>query len=541
MNKPHPAIYLIFLVFCLGTSSLSAQPAPIPGQVLIELQPHVHPDDFLRIWNLGRSPSETLSWKKNLSPSFNIHLFKIGMPENTPLSLPENLQDLEAVLAAQWDYELRFNAVPDDPDYPSQWSLPHVGAEQAWDQTTGGLSAQGDTLVVAILDAGFDVYHYDLAPNIWRNRQEIPNDGLDNDANGYTDDTLGWNFADDSTEHPADLHGTSVAGIIGAAGNNNKGISGMNWNIKMMLLTTQTVSQVVEAYSYILDQRWRYQESNGEMGALVVATNASFGVAGMFCSQQPIWGAMYDRLGQAGILTAAAASNEPVNIDETGDMPASCPSPFLVTVLETGYQDQKDPSSAFGPLSIDMGAPGTGILTTQPNNKYGNFHGTSASAPHVCGAIALLFSNPCPQFAEDIIRSPQQSALVVRSALLQGVAPVESLDGLTLTGGRLDVAESMQVLEQQCWEEAPDVLKILRIFPNPAIEGVEVEFQCNPEEEIHYRVIDMIGQTVLENQLPASPWPVRHLYIPLGAFSGGYYLIALRDGSHHVSKAFFLQ
>lgn len=540
MNYSHLGSYLIFHLLCFGNTTLPAQPAPIPGYVLVELQPNFHPDDFLKTWNTGRSPSETLKREKTLSLPLNIHLFKTGNPDLTPPGLLENLDGLEMVRAAQWDYPLDFHAVPDDPGYPNQWSFPHVGADIAWDQTTGGLTASGDTIVVAILDGGFDVAHPDLAPNIWVNRGEIAGDGLDNDANGLTDDYRGWNFADDSPGHPLDLHGTSVAGIIGAAGNNATGMTGMNWHLKMMLFTTQNVSDVVEAYSYILDQRQLYQHSGGEKGALVVATNASFGVAGVFCEQQAVWGGMYDRLGQAGILTAVATVNEPVNVEVVGDMPSSCPSPFLVTVLQTDHQDAKDPSSGFGALSIDMGAPGTGIYTTQPGNKYGYFQGTSAAAPHVCGAIALLFSIPCQEFAEGILAAPQQSALMVRNALLEGVLPMPALEGLTQTGGRLSVDRSLDYLEEQCEKENPGGLEILNIFPNPSEEGVQIEFQSDSQKDIQYRLTNAIGQTALEGSLPGSPWPVKHLYLPLGSLPKGCYMIGLSDGRYQVSKVFFL-
>ena len=114
--------------------------------------------------------------------------------------------------------------MPDDPNLASQWGLFTIGTEKVWELTKGGVSALGDTIVVAILDTGFDINHEDLKGNIWINKGEKPGDKLDNDQNGYIDDVSGWNFIHQNATHIADNHGSSVAGIIGAKGNNGKGI-----------------------------------------------------------------------------------------------------------------------------------------------------------------------------------------------------------------------------------------------------------------------------------------------------------------------------
>jgi len=533
-----PRGFLRFLILLAFIPKLAAQPGN--RIFLAELEENTNPEALTTDWNADRSAEGSLSWSKTLSGPFRIHLLHIDPPPADPGEWIENFRHLPGVRAAQWDYPLEFHAIPDDPDYPLQWSLPHTGAEEVWDQTTGGLTAAGDTIVVAVLDAGFDLSHPDLAANIWLNRGEIPGDGLDNDNNGYTDDLQGWNFADDSPEHPVDAHGTSVAGIIGAVGNNGEGIAGINWSVKMMPFTTTHVSDVIEAYSYILDQRRLYRESHGEKGAFVVATNASFGLAGVFCYEQPVWAGMYDLLGREGILTTAATANEPVNVDQEGDMPSTCASPFLIAVLQTGKEDEKGPSSAYGPFSIDLGAPGTDILSTRPGGNYGSFGGTSAAAPHVCGAIGLLYSMPCALFAANALETPLQTALAVKDAILRGAVPVEDLHDLTITGGRLSVANSFEILGNQCINGLETGLGILKIFPNPAIAGIEIEYLTNGNEPLSFRLFTSTGQMIREETPDPFPWAVKRFYLDLPSLPRGVYFLSLTDGRSSATKAFFV-
>jgi hypothetical protein len=487
-------------------------------------------------WSQPAAGRVIVEWEDN-----TISLLQTDQQPADPAAWMEAFRQQPGVKAAQWDYPLEFYAIPDDPRYDGQWNLPQIGADEVWDITTGGLTALGDTIVIAILDGGFDIEHPDLAGNIWINRGEIPGDGIDNDDNGYTDDVHGWDFADDSPSHPVDYHGTSVAGIAGARGNNARGITGLNWNVKMLLCTTRTVSDVVEAYQYIIRQRELYTASGGEQGAFIVATNASFGLSEVFCEEQPVWAGMYDKLGYAGILTAAAASNNGLNADQAGDMPATCGSPFLITTLNSDQNDAKDPGSGFGPVSIDMGAPGSDIPATQPGNKYGNFNGTSAAAPHVCGAIALLYSMPCETFAQSMKKAPQQAALTVRRALLDGVSPSPGLEELTLTGGRLSIINSLEIMEAECEQEEQNVLKILDIYPNPAREGIEVCYNAHDQKRISWRLIHFTGQCILQQTLPVSnSLNNKRFYLSLPNLPQGLYLLALTDGQVQVSKPFFI-
>lgn len=452
-----------------------------------------------------------------------------NVPEN-PDSWLQTFRMSHGVVAAQWDYRLEFKAVPNDPEFKRQWSLPHTGTDRAWKLSTGGVTAAGDTIVVAIIDGGFDIGHSDLKSNIWNNPGEIPDDGVDNDGNGYTDDYYGWNFAAESPVHPIDIHGTSVAGIIGAAGNNGFGVSGINWKVKLMLLTAEKVSDVIKACQYIMHLRNLYHATAGREGALVVVANASLGVSGVFCKDQPVWGGMFDKLGKAGILTAAATANIPANVDETGDMPSTCPSPFLITVLNSDAADQRQASSGFSQNSIDLGAPGVDILTTQPGNIYGYFTGTSAAAPHVSGAVALLYSIPCDNFARMVRQQPQQAALTLRQVILNGTVPSDALSGTCMTGGRLSVAQSMQLLALQCDNANQKAgIHINSLYPNPAnSSGIIVVYTAPDTSSVTWYITNAMGQVLKREALTApNNWPKKQLHVPLEGLPPGPYALSL--------------
>ena len=343
---------------------------------------------------------------------------------------------------------------PNDPRFSEQWALNNTGqsggtvdadidAVEAWDLSFGGPTALGDEVVVAIIDGGCDINHPDI--NFFKNELEIPNNGIDDDNNGYVDDYDGWDAYSSDGSVPSDGHGTHVAGIAAAIGNNNLGVIGVNPNAKILPIagSSGTESIVVEAYGYVLEMRERYNESNGTEGAFIVSTNASFGVDYGNPANYPIWCGIYDDLGAAGVLNCGATANLNINIDVQGDVPTACGSDYMIAVTNTTRTDSKNSGAAYGATTIDLGAPGTSILSTYPSNSYSSLTGTSMATPTVTGAIALLYSAANPALMQSYKENPGLVALQMRQFLLDGVDPIDALEGITVTGGRLNIFNSL--------------------------------------------------------------------------------------------------
>lgn len=359
---------------------------------------------------------------------------------------------------------LSAQALPNDPLLSKQWHHLNTGgpgallgadldSDLAWQVTQGGLTPAGDTIVVAVIDGGLDHLHPDLAPNLWRNWAEIPNDGIDNDQNGYVDDVRGWNVIKNSDEIGglSAAHGTPVSGIIGARGNNGNGGSGINWRVKIMFVATGgSVADVMAAYEYIWQARRRYNRTGGKEGTFVVAVNNSFGIDFGQPAQHPLWCAAFDSLGREGILSVAATANKPVNVDEVGDLPTTCPSDFLVCVTSLNRADLKAPNAAWGKQHVDLGAYGAGIFATAAAGDLGEFGGTSFAAPMVSGAVALLYAAPCPTLIAEAKTHPAAAALRVKKWLLQSASPNPDLLGTTFSGGRLNLASLIETYQDEC-------------------------------------------------------------------------------------------
>jgi hypothetical protein len=532
-------IYLLALLMIPAlTISAQKESTVTLGQLLVKFKPQVVPENFMVGFQTYARDGGGIWLEKKLSKSANINLIGYDTLTVNALSLLEEIKKDPQVEYACFDISVESRGdMPDDPNLASQWGLFTIGTEKVWELTKGGVSALGDTIVVAILDTGFDINHEDLKGNIWINKGEKPGDKMDNDQNGYIDDVSGWNFIHQNATHVADNHGSSVAGIIGAKGNNGKGISGMNWHVKLMVFETRLVSDIIAAYDYIIDQRERYNRTKGKQGAFVVTTNASFGVNKIKCVDQPLWGEMYDRLGAAGILSAAGAANNPWNVDEVGDMPTTCKSDYLMTVLNTNPKDERYAGSAFGAVSIDMGAPGQNSYSTRNNNEYGVFHGNSAAAPHLAGAIALLYSIPRQKLAEDAMAFPAQTAMKIRNLLLNNVDKVPSLVSLTSTGGRLNVFSSMLKLLDIYPEKKPVMPtgKIL-VYPNPSIDEIYVEI-AKPENETGLlSIFNAMGQQVKQIFMPEG---VNRARVMTNGWKPGNYWV-FSPGVFNIQQATFI-
>lgn len=435
------------------------------GDILIQINTNKNIDSFVEEFQNFQSNPTRLKIKKAVVPEMNIWLLQIDYAQINELDFLNKIKKHPSVLNAQFNHFITIRStIPNDPEFPNQWqhlnngtngalSDSDIDTDLAWDIATGGVTSNGDTIVICVIDAGIDHDHEDLLGNIWINQNEIADNGIDDDNNGFTDDVRGWNsFSMTDNVYNNDDHGTSVTGIIGAKGNNAIGVAGVNWNIKTMIVIggSGMEDEVLTSYSYPLSHRKKYNETNGAEGAFVVATNASWGVDQGMASEYPLWCAFYDSLGQYGILNCGATANDNFNVEINGDMPTTCTSDFLISVTNTNSSDLKHSDAAYGSTSIDLGAPGALTWAIEPDNNYGLFAGTSAATPHVTGAIGLLYSAPCSNLSALALNDPPAAALLVKNYILNGVDPNLSLEGITLTGGRLNVNNSIQILMDSC-------------------------------------------------------------------------------------------
>jgi len=354
--------------------------------------------------------------------------------------------DQPGVEAAEFNRYARKAALPNDPLFPLQWGLHNtgqvvggaagtpsadIGAAAAWDRHTGSRA-----VVVAIIDSGIDRHHPDLAANLWVNPREIADNGIDDDGNGKVDDVWGWNFvANNNRPQDDDVdggHGSHVAGIVGAVGNNGKGVAGVNWQVSLMAV------KVLNAYGYAADSDIvaGIDYAVGE-GARVLNLSLTYGCGqtGSLSVREAL-----QRAAERGVLVVVAAGNDGCDNDARATYPGSWP---ISTLLAVGASDAHDRpavferrrgSSSYGAQSVHLFAPGKHIYSTLivARGPYGLESGTSMAAPFVSGAAALLMAH-----------RPGLATRQVREILLLAARPLDALQGLAVTGGRLDLGAAM--------------------------------------------------------------------------------------------------
>jgi subtilisin family serine protease len=317
---------------------------------------------------------------------------------------------------AQPDYRVQVTATPDDPSFGSQWGLNAINAPAAWNTGTG----TGRT-IVAVIDSGIAYNHPDLRANIWHNPGEIAGNGIDDDHDGYVDDVVGYNFVS-STGNPADDngHGTHVAGIIGAVGDNGVGVSGVDWHVQIMALKfldaggSGYMSDAVRAINFAVAH-----------GAKIV--NASFAGGGY----DPAMATALANARAKGVIVVAAAGNDGTDNDANPVYPANYSGDNVVSVAAVDRNDRLASFSDYGAKTVDIAAPGVGIYSTLPNGKYGSYSGTSMATPFVTGALALVWGI-----------HPAWTYKQVIAAVLNTADRLPSLSGKVATG-MLDVAKAV--------------------------------------------------------------------------------------------------
>jgi len=461
--------------------------------------------------------SNKINIYKQLSKTLNIWLLETSSTQKKGIALSEFKKD-PAIKTVQLNEKVVLRNTPNDFWFTNQWQYDNkaeaygitdadIDALKAWQHTTGGFTPNGDEIVVAVIDGGINLNHPDLVNNIWSNDKEIPNNLVDDDQNGYIDDYYGWNFnnanADVGNGGYGHGHGTPIAGIIGAEGNNYEGVCGTNWEVKIMnLAADQSVADIISAYDYVLEMRKRYNETNGAEGAFVVATNTSLGIELGKPADHPLWCAMYDALGNVGIINVAATVNLLINVDERGDLPTTCSSDFLISVTNTNNRDELD-DAGFGRAHIDLSAPGTDVFTISNNGGYGVFGGTSSAAPHVAGAIALLYANPNHNLMQN---DPQAAALLVKNFILNGTDPIADLYHKSVTNGRLNLFNSFCEMENyfntnNCFEDEKVNFQVNEVRLNTDLKIIQIQFQLEGETYLNVRLIDTAGRLVAEEHI----------------------------------------
>lgn len=355
---------------------------------------------------------------------------------------------------------LAWAALPNDPLYERLLHWRAIGLEQAWDITTGSRD-----IIVAVLDSGTDINHEDLRENLWKNPNETV-DGVDNDNNGHVDDVYGWDFVDHDpipAPNPATgysfagiEHGTVVAGLIGAVGNNGIASAGINWQVRLMPLRildsngAGTTDVAAEAVAYAVSK-----------GASVI----NLSLVGDQSSQtfhQAIMNAY-----QAGVVVVAAAGNAPknkpaINLNLTPQYPVCAKGAGITdaTIIGVAALDEFDvlaPYSNYGSNCVDISAPGDSLPSTMyrdisldlPDTYGGSWSGTSIAAPLVSGAAALIKS-----------LNPQFTPAQVYQFLIDGADSVRSQNvnaGDGLGAGRLNIKKSLALAQVAIAAVAPAV------------------------------------------------------------------------------------
>ena len=350
------------------------------------------------------------------------------------LALPE-------VEYAEPNFEIRLDAVdapplvpvrPADPRFEDQWALANSGqrggkegadisAMRAWATTTGS-----DKVVVAVLDSGVDYTHEDLAPNIWVRPASLA-PYHDNEL-GTIEDVNGFNAIDNESDPMDDNgHGTHCAGIIGAEGSNDIGISGVNWKVKIMPLKFMnaggygTTKDAIEAINYVIDRK--------KAGVNVRIISASWGSTQRSRALEDVIRKAYDN----DILFVAAAGNASTNNDRSPHYPSSYNVPNVISVAALDRHDQLASFSNYGLKSVAIAAPGVDILSTWLGNEYEEKSGTSMATPVVSGVAALI-----------VAEHPRISVDELREKVLASVDPLPALKAKIATGGRVNAAKALE-------------------------------------------------------------------------------------------------
>jgi len=377
--------------------------------------------------------------KEKLEKDYNIKKFLFDVGDSYIYSvyvsegktIEEFIKELNSkdyVEFAEPNYIYHLNVVPDDEYVSYQWNLDKIQAYDAWDITTGS-----DDVVVGIIDTGVDYTHPDLKDNLWKNPDEICNNGIDDDSNGYIDDCYGWDAYREIGDDYRSDHGTHVAGIIAAVGNNGLGVAGLGWNVKVLSCNASDLygnglpmEDIADCFSYILKQKFF-------KGVNVVAVNGSFGSSTYSKAAEKF----IKLLDEFGLIFVVSAGNESTDTDSNPSYPCAYRSDNIICVGATDENDKMAYYSNYGFSTVHISAPGSRILSTVRMSRYSSalntygyekFSGTSMASPHVAAAVALLKSV-----------EPDLSPAQIKMRILSTADNISPLYGRNKVCGRLNL------------------------------------------------------------------------------------------------------
>ena len=414
------------------------------GQILVKLQPSAF-----------RAAKESLRKRNNIqAPSSHLLLNEIarlfGLRIGTQISgnsfllkgtrvNQAKIQTLRRKgIVSRVEPNYRINAFNEPNDFLYRlgflWGIKNTGllggvsgvdidAVEAW-----GISTGSPDLVVAVIDTGIYLKHPDLIPNIWQNPREIPNNGIDDDKNGFVDDVNGWDVVDnDNNPNDEMFHGTHCAGIIAASLGNNRGICGVAPGVKVLPLRVLNAkgegdtAGLIKALRYVIDLRKR--------GENIRVVSASLGGGESLDSFKEV----LDEANQYGILFVAAAGNDGKDNDEKPTYPANYPSPNVISVAALDSSGRLASFSNYGANTVDVGAPGVFIWSSFLFGFYLPFDGTSMAAPFVSGTAALILSE-----------RPNLTPSQVISILKRSSKPLPDLQGKMAAPGIISAARALR-------------------------------------------------------------------------------------------------
>lgn len=433
-----------FAILCLVLSIETIDAGRVCAEILIpqvsQTPEAAHHPNRLLVRFKNQSVAATLPIEQWMPHAVTIRVSRqienLNVIEVPAQRLEESLATLRSsddVLYAEYDYVVHADAMPDDPLLNQQWGLFNTGqtvngdpgqvdadirALPAWDFWTGDPEFR-----VAVIDTGVDYLHPDLRSNIWINSNEIPNNGVDDDRNGWKDDTFGYNaILQNGDVMDEQGHGTHIAGIIGASGDNHTGIAGVGWRCKIVILKfldengNGFISDAVEALEYALANR-------------ILISNNSWGCIDCFSQS------LYDTILLAqrmGHLVIATAGNGilglGVDTDQLPYYPASYDLPNIISVAASNNNDLKPKFSNYGLTTVDLAAPGDTIFSTALGGGYEIRDGTSMATAYVTGASMLLRT-----------RRPELTWLEIKNQILLTARQAPAFHGLTVTSGILNL------------------------------------------------------------------------------------------------------